>query len=99
MSGECEHLSNCTKQLLINTFVNRKNGTQGVCVNNCTHQDHVLWRNKAFTKQIPAMTNAYLVWNLEKSKMGHHSFFDQFHNKELNEGSEWVMTVADAFCE
>ncbi|KAG0691985.1 hypothetical protein DFH29DRAFT_986014 [Suillus ampliporus] len=59
--------------------------------------NRVLRRNVAFTEQIPAMTDAYLVWSLEKSKMGHWSFFDQFHDEEPNEGGEWTMTVVDAF--
>ncbi|KAG1880790.1 hypothetical protein F4604DRAFT_1578517 [Suillus subluteus] len=75
-----------------------QNGTRGVRrVDNRTRRDRVLRRNEAFTKQIPAMTDAYLGWSLEKSKMGHRSFFDQFHNEELDEGSEWAMTVIDAF--
>ncbi|KAG1844785.1 hypothetical protein F4604DRAFT_1937342 [Suillus subluteus] len=75
-----------------------QNGTRGVRrIDNRTCRDRILHRNEAFTKQIPAMTDAYLGWSLEKSKMGHRSFFDQFHNEELDEGSEWAMTVVDAF--
>lgn len=83
----------------MNNVVNRQDGTRGVQrVDNRTRRDRVLRRNEAFTKQIPAMTDAYLVWSLEKSKMGHRSFFDQFHKEELDDGSEWAMTIIDVYC-
>ncbi|KAG1893159.1 uncharacterized protein F5891DRAFT_1131377 [Suillus fuscotomentosus] len=73
-----------------------QDGTRGVRrVDNRTRRDRVLRRNEAFTKQIPAMTDAYLVWSLEKSRMGHRSFFDQSHKGELEDGSEWAMTIVD----
>ena len=91
--------------VLIHTFVNSKDGVRGVKhqVDNRTRRDRVLCRNLAFTEQIPAMTDAYLIWSLEKSRMGFRSFFDQLSCEETNakvdsNGGQWSMTVIDAFC-
>jgi hypothetical protein len=67
-------------------------------VDNRTHRDRVLCRNLAFTEQIPALTDAYLVWSLEKSEMGFQSFFDRLKHEETDvkvdfNGGQWSMTV------
>jgi hypothetical protein len=73
-------------------------------VDNRTRRDRVLRRNIAFTEQIPAMSDAYLVWSLQKTRMGFRGFYDQYRSEYTNEmldsdGGEWPMTVVDAFCE
>ncbi|KAG1752813.1 hypothetical protein EDB19DRAFT_1824237 [Suillus lakei] len=70
-------------------------------VDNRTRRDRVLRRNIAFSEQIPAMTEAYLEWCLEKSQMGFRSFFDRLHSEEsgTNEAvDKWSMTIVDVFC-
>lgn len=57
----------------------------------------------AFNEQIPAMSEAYLSWSLEKSQKGFNNFFDRRRSEETNEvndfdGGQWPMTVVDAFC-
>ncbi|KAG1831132.1 hypothetical protein EV424DRAFT_1525877 [Suillus variegatus] len=70
-------------------------------VDNRTRRDRVLRRNIAFSEQIPAMTEAYLEWCLEKSQMGFRSFFDRLRSEEsgTNEAvDKWSMTIVDVFC-
>ncbi|KAG2031225.1 hypothetical protein BDR03DRAFT_1016312 [Suillus americanus] len=51
-------------------------------------------------EQIPAMTEAYLGWCLEKSEMGFRSFFDQLRSEESGTNEvvyKWSMTIIDVF--
>ncbi|KAG1819866.1 uncharacterized protein BJ212DRAFT_1446161 [Suillus subaureus] len=69
---------------------------------NHTQHDCVLQRNVAFNEQIPAMSEAYLLWSLEKSQKGFKNFFDHLHSEETEEvvdfdGGQWPMMVVDAF--
>jgi Cu/Ag efflux protein CusF len=82
------------------TFVHRNDGAREVRrVDNRTRRDHVLHRNLAFMEQIPAMTDAYLIWSLEKMKMGFRSFFDRRDEmNEVTDGGQWTMTIIDSFC-
>ncbi|KAG2029540.1 hypothetical protein BDR03DRAFT_1044137 [Suillus americanus] len=71
-------------------------------VDNRTRRDHVLRRNVAFNEQIQVMSEAYIIWSLEKSQKGFKNFFDRLHSEETDEvidfnGGQWPVTVIDAF--
>lgn len=82
---------------------NDRDGVHSVRRDNRTRRDRVLRRNDAFNEQVPAMSEAYLLWSLEKSQKGFKNFFDRLRSEETDEaddlnGSQWPMMVVDAFC-
>ncbi|KAG1781347.1 hypothetical protein EV702DRAFT_1193530 [Suillus placidus] len=82
--------------------LNDRDGARSVRWDNRTQRDRVLWRNITFNEQIPAMSDAYLLWSLEKSQKGFRNFFDRLRSEETDEsidfdGGQWPMTVVDAF--
>ncbi|KAG2360381.1 hypothetical protein BDR07DRAFT_1452009 [Suillus spraguei] len=54
-------------------------------IDNRTRRDRVLWRNVAFNEQIQVMSEAYLIWSLEKSQKGFRNFFERLRSEETDE--------------
>ncbi|KAG2362677.1 hypothetical protein BDR07DRAFT_1451032 [Suillus spraguei] len=54
-------------------------------IDNRTRHDRVLRRNVAFNEQIQVMSEAYLIWSLEKSQKGFRNFFERLHSEETDE--------------
>ncbi|KAG1767999.1 hypothetical protein EDD22DRAFT_949807 [Suillus occidentalis] len=82
--------------------LNDRNGARTVRCDNRTRRDRVLRRNDAFNEQVPALSEAYLLWSLEKSQKGFKNFFDRLRSEETDEandldGGQWPMMVVDAF--
>ncbi|KAG1831413.1 hypothetical protein F4604DRAFT_1946633 [Suillus subluteus] len=82
--------------------LNDHDGARSVRHDNRTRRDRVLRRNDAFNEQVPAMSEAYLLWSLEKSQKGFKNFFDRLRSEETDEandldGGQWPMMVVDAF--
>ncbi|KAG2358117.1 hypothetical protein BDR07DRAFT_1489879 [Suillus spraguei] len=71
-------------------------------IDNRTRRDRVLRRNVAFNEQIQVMSEAYLIWSLEKSQKGFRNFFECLRSEETDEvidfnAGQWPVTVIDAF--
>ncbi|KAG2140350.1 hypothetical protein BD769DRAFT_1650890 [Suillus cothurnatus] len=54
-------------------------------IDNRTWRDRVLRRNVAFNEQIQVMSEAYLIWSLEKSQKGFRNFFERLRSEETDE--------------
>ncbi|KAG2089876.1 uncharacterized protein F5147DRAFT_780521 [Suillus discolor] len=75
----------------------RDGARRAQCVDNCMRHDRVLWRNDAFNEQIQGMTEAYLIWSLEKSQKGFKNFLDHLCSEGTDDvnGGQWPVTVVD----
>ncbi|KAG2040098.1 hypothetical protein BDR03DRAFT_932884 [Suillus americanus] len=89
---------------LLGDFWNIKDQCRGrKRTDNHTRRDRILRRNQAFAGQLPAMTDAYLTWSLEKSRTDLNGFFDRLrsgdaHLPESESTGQWTINVVDVFC-
>jgi len=95
-----------SRQSAIYTHIrkDRDNAHRVQRIDNRTRRDRVLRRNVAFNEQIQVMSEAYLIWSLEKSQKGFRNFFERLRSEETDEvidfnAGQWPVTVIDAFCE